>query len=438
MLDSPFRLRLPPVFSVLRVCRNNACASSALPESSFSAWSRGDLEEGIRLAEAAVRTEPDCAGNCEALARAWYAALLVRVRRLSSAALVLAEVDELSARSDADGGTAVVSLLGAADLAFARGDTSAAVDLAARGADRARRAGLHGFLPDAHTVLALSALRQGDMSVSAQFADQLRDYALLGRTAHGPSQCAWAAAQLLEVRGGPASAAQLIAGIATDDRLLLELLTSQPTAAAWLVRATRKLGDEVLARRVVAGAGALAVRNPGLCSVGAAAGHAAGLLDGDPDGVLAAAAAHQDPWAAASAAEDAGKFLAARPAERQRAVEAFESAADGYAGAGAPWDARRVASRLRALGVRRGRHPQYAGRSGPDAGTLTNTEAAVAELVSQGFTNSQVGERLFISGHTVAFHLKKIFRKMDVASRVELTRAWSRVPGASREGARAS
>ncbi|MET7406976.1 helix-turn-helix transcriptional regulator [Streptomyces parvulus] len=439
MLDSPFRLRMPPVLSVPRVCRNASCAAAGLPESSFAAWSRGELEEGVRLAEAAGRAAAGCAGNCAALVKTWHAALLVRVRQLPTAARVLAEVEGLAAtREDTDGALVAASLLCAADLAFARGDVGAAVDLAARGAERAQRAGLHRFLPDAHTVAALGALRQGDMSVSADFANQLRDCALLGQTAHGPSQCAWTAAQLLEVQGGPASAAPLIVGIVTDDHLLLELLTSQPTAAAWLVRATGKLGDEVLARRVVAHSRDLAVRNPGLRSVGAAAAHAAGLLAGDAAAVLAAAAAHPDPWAAASAAEDAGKLLAARSAERRPAVEAFESAADGYANAAAPRDARRVVSRLRSLGVRRGRYPQYAGRKGGTSGALTNTEAAVAELVSQGFTNSQVGERLFISGHTVAFHLKKIFRKMNVASRVELTRAWSQVAGAAAEGARAS
>jgi DNA-binding CsgD family transcriptional regulator len=31
---------------------------------------------------------------------------------------------------------------------------------------------------------------------------------------------------------------------------------------------------------------------------------------------------------------------------------------------------------------------------------------------------------MYISGHTVAFHLKKIFRKLEVSSRVELAGAW--------------
>jgi DNA-binding CsgD family transcriptional regulator len=87
--------------------------------------------------------------------------------------------------------------------------------------------------------------------------------------------------------------------------------------------------------------------------------------------------------------------------------------------------------------VRRGRYPEYTGQDGVNTGSLTNTEAAVAELVSQGFTNSQVGERLFISGHTVAFHLKKIFRKMNVTSRVELTRAWSQFSSTAARSAQA-
>ncbi|MDL5205436.1 LuxR C-terminal-related transcriptional regulator [Streptomyces sp. ALI-76-A] len=437
MLDSPLRLRLPPAFSVIRVCRRNSCETVRLSESSFSAWSRGELEEGIRLASATGRAESACTADCQGSAKIWYAALLVGIRDLSSGARALADVDRLAAARPEAGGLETASLLCAADLAFAKGDVDTAVGLARKGVDRARRTGLHRFLPDAHTVMALSALRQGNMSLSREFANQLRDCALLGQTAQRPGQCAWAAAQLLEVQGGASSAAQLIVGIVTDDRLLRELLASQPAAAAWLVRATRKLGDEALARRVVAEASALAARNRGLRSVVAAALHAGGVLERNPDKVVAAAASHLDPWAGASAWEDGGKLLAARPAERERALQAFESAVDGYTDAAAPRDARRVVSRLRSLGVRRGRYPEYTGQDGVNTGSLTNTEAAVAELVSQGFTNSQVGERLFISGHTVAFHLKKIFRKMNVTSRVELTRAWSQFSSTAARSAQA-
>jgi DNA-binding NarL/FixJ family response regulator len=193
------------------------------------------------------------------------------------------------------------------------------------------------------------------------------------------------------------------------------------------VRVTRRLGDGALATRVATQAAELAARNSGLRSVEAAALHAGGLLAEDPDRLVAAADSHLDPWAAASACEDAGRILSAQRHERDRAVEILERAVDGYTGSAAPRDARRAVSRLRALGVRRGRYPQYAGHDGVNIDFLTNTEVAVAELVSQGFTNSEAGERLFISGHTVAFHLKKIFRKMNVGSRVELTRTWNRL-----------
>jgi DNA-binding CsgD family transcriptional regulator len=55
-------------------------------------------------------------------------------------------------------------------------------------------------------------------------------------------------------------------------------------------------------------------------------------------------------------------------------------------------------------------------------GSLTDTERSVAKLVAEGLTNRQIAERVFISRHTVDFHLRSIFRKVGVASRVELAR----------------
>ena len=53
---------------------------------------------------------------------------------------------------------------------------------------------------------------------------------------------------------------------------------------------------------------------------------------------------------------------------------------------------------------------------------LTDTERAIVDLVAQGLTNRQIADRVFISRHTVDFHLRSIFRKVDVTSRIDLTR----------------
>jgi DNA-binding CsgD family transcriptional regulator len=53
-------------------------------------------------------------------------------------------------------------------------------------------------------------------------------------------------------------------------------------------------------------------------------------------------------------------------------------------------------------------------------GSLTPTEQKVVALVTEGLTNPQVGERLFISRHTVDTHLRHIFAKLGVSTRAEL------------------
>lgn len=60
---------------------------------------------------------------------------------------------------------------------------------------------------------------------------------------------------------------------------------------------------------------------------------------------------------------------------------------------------------------------------------LTDTEQSVAALITQGLTNREVGERLFMSRYTVDSHLRSIYRKLGVNSRLALTRAVIETPG---------
>ncbi|TCC50364.1 helix-turn-helix transcriptional regulator [Kribbella pittospori] len=61
---------------------------------------------------------------------------------------------------------------------------------------------------------------------------------------------------------------------------------------------------------------------------------------------------------------------------------------------------------------------------GQDTGweLLSASERSVVELVAEGATNREAAEQLFLSPHTVSFHLRKIYRKLGIDTRVELTR----------------
>jgi DNA-binding CsgD family transcriptional regulator len=54
--------------------------------------------------------------------------------------------------------------------------------------------------------------------------------------------------------------------------------------------------------------------------------------------------------------------------------------------------------------------------------SLTERERTVAGLVAQGLTNRELAAELFVSRHTIDAHLRQIFRKLNIASRVDLTR----------------
>ncbi len=53
--------------------------------------------------------------------------------------------------------------------------------------------------------------------------------------------------------------------------------------------------------------------------------------------------------------------------------------------------------------------------------TLTDAELRVSELVAGGLTNRNIAEYLKLSPHTVDAHLRHIYTKLDIHSRVELT-----------------
>ena len=59
-------------------------------------------------------------------------------------------------------------------------------------------------------------------------------------------------------------------------------------------------------------------------------------------------------------------------------------------------------------------------QSNPYLKLLTEREVQIADLVAKGLTNAEIGRELWISENTVKQALKKMFRKLGVASRIEM------------------
>jgi DNA-binding CsgD family transcriptional regulator len=145
-----------------------------------------------------------------------------------------------------------------------------------------------------------------------------------------------------------------------------------------------------------------------------------GLLERDVAALECAAAGLRParPLLSACAAEDAGVALV-NTGNNARAVDRFSNAFDMYVECEAVADARRVARRLRRLGVERRITTHTREKTGWDS--LTNAELKVVNLLADGATNAVVAEHLHLSIHTVKSHVRNAFTKLGINTRAQLT-----------------
>ncbi|NDU72124.1 AAA family ATPase [Actinomadura sp. DSM 109109] len=383
------------------------------------AFDGGRVGEGLEALRQAVRQQTGSSRDARHVQPLLVlAAALIDLRRLDEAEKLLRAADDPALR-DLPAGAALSLLRSRVHLAAGR-LADAAVKAGAAAA-AAEALGAHGYTATAHCVLAVIELRRGDIAAAARH--------LAARPAQGPQfadiyarpESIMAEAQVIEALDGPAATFRHLHRLRADLHALPGLLLGDPTAAAWLARTALAAGDHGLAGAAADAAQRLADACPDHPALTAGAAHGRGVAHRDPGCLAEATASHSGPWDRASAAEDLGALYGDQ-GDQDRAIHCLKEALDGYRQAGADRDQARVRRRLRGLGIRHRHWTSSPGKAVTGWNSLTSTERTVADLVAQGLNNKQVAARMYISPHTVAHHLRQAFRKLGIASRVELTR----------------
>ncbi|MGZ6976083.1 MAG: LuxR C-terminal-related transcriptional regulator [Acidimicrobiia bacterium] len=397
---------------------DDAALAGAFTVWAFISWDEGRVADALGFVRAAIqRGESDSIAIHRAHPRLALAGMLTALGNMDEADRAIDEAAEDVARTRDTLWTPAPSVL-RARLRLLSGQLDEAEAEATKSLDASESLGTHLHVPLALATLADVALCRGDLLAATRHLAHERDFAM-PCAGFGSGNVAWTSARLHEASNGPAGAVEQVHAvyeeIATHKRLLME-----PGASTWLVRAALAANDRGRAEQVVIAAEQLSVDNDAFAAPAAAARHARGLLDEDADAVREAGECCTYPWLRAAAAEDAGVLLA-RASDAGAAREQLEVAMTAYSRMGADRDAARIRSRLREYGVRR-RHWHQVDRPVEGWESLTDTERLVAEIVTEGLTNRQTAERLFLSRHTVDFHLRHVFRKLGIGSRAELTR----------------
>jgi ATP/maltotriose-dependent transcriptional regulator MalT len=136
------------------------------------------------------------------------------------------------------------------------------------------------------------------------------------------------------------------------------------------------------------------------------------------------------PLRAADACMLAGRALAAAD-RREEAIEQLELASSAFERHGATRRRDAAERELGKLGRRRHRRTRAGKHDGDGVEALTERELEVAWLVVDRKTNAQIAGELFLSEKTVESHLRHLFQKLGVSSRVEVARVVER---AGRQG----
>jgi DNA-binding NarL/FixJ family response regulator len=324
----------------------------------------------------------------------WVGTIRLMCGRLDEAAALLDAVIE-TARLPGYPEVLGWSLTSRALAAAAAGDSATALSCAQEGIDVARKLGSGPLLPWCSAALAAALLATGEPQ----------------RAAH--ELVASAGGAELEEIPGPWRAH------------FLELLTRCWLAAGRPDEAARAAGCAAALAESLGLRLPLAMADRAAAAVALDAGDAATAATR----ALAAAVTAEATGAVVEAALSrilAGRALAQAGDRAGAAAELRRAAADLEA-CGAPGQRDAAERELGRLGLRPHRRTRAGSRDGGDGmDSLTGRELEVARLVVDRKTNTQIAAELFLSPKTVETHIRNLFQKLSVSSRVEVARVVER------------
>jgi DNA-binding CsgD family transcriptional regulator len=218
-------------------------------------------------------------------------------------------------------------------------------------------------------------------------------------------------------------------GMATWSQLLAHTVESRNYWAWWpcwmpvIFEGGIRCGAADFMKSVVTIADEGAARNPEVATLSGVAVNLRGLLDND----LATVAKSVEilrhsprPLLRAIGCESYGRMLL-RTGDRQMGLEQLDRAWDEYDRMGAIARRASVQRVMRQEGVRR---PKWVTNdSGSAHKTLTEAERRVAYLIADGHTDRSAAKALGISVNTVGTHIRSVYTKLGVRSRVQLANA---------------